>query len=74
MRENIETTRDLLNANAQAYPEIPFLVYYDEIVTYKDLDDRTDALANYLVEHGIGRGDAISFMMVNSPEFFYTHI
>lgn len=72
MRENIETTRDLLNENAGAYPEIPFLIYYDEIVSYKDLDERTDGFANYLVEQGVGRGDAVSFMMVNSPEFFYT--
>jgi long-subunit acyl-CoA synthetase (AMP-forming) len=74
MRDNIETTRDLLEANAESYGEIPFLLYYDETVSYKDLDDRTDALANYLVERGVGRGDAVSFMMVNSPEFFYTHL
>ena len=74
MRENIETTRDMLSANAESYGEIPFLIYYEEIVTYKDLDERTDGLANYLVEHGVGRGDAVSFMMVNSPEFFYTHL
>jgi len=74
MTERIETTRDLLNANAQAYPDIPFLNYYDEIVTYRDLDDNTDAFANYLSEQGVGRGDGVSFMMVNSPEFFYTHL
>ncbi len=74
MRENIETTRDLLNANAESYGEIPFLIYYDEIVTYKDLDERTNALANYLVEHGVRKGNAVSFMMANSPEFFYTHL
>ncbi len=74
MRKDVETTRDLLNANAESYPDIPFLIYYDEIVTYKDLDERTDAFANYLTQHGIGRGDAVSFMMVNSPEFFYTHL
>ena len=39
MKEKFETTGDLLNANAQAYPEIPFLIYYDEIVTYKDQID-----------------------------------
>jgi long-chain acyl-CoA synthetase len=74
MREDIETTRDLLEANAESYAEIPFLIYYEEIVTYKDLDQRTDAFANYLVEHGVGRGDAVAFMMLNSPEFFYTHL
>ncbi len=74
MRENAETTRDLLNANARSCADIPFLIYYDETVTYKDLDERTDAFANYLVEHEIRRGDGVAFMMVNSPEFFYTHL
>jgi long-chain acyl-CoA synthetase len=72
MREHVKTTRDLLKANAEEYPDIPFLIYYDEVVTYRDLDERTTAFANALVANGVKRGDAVSFMMVNSPEFFYT--
>ncbi len=74
MSGKVQTTRDLLKANARAHPDVPFLIYYNEIVTYKDLEERTNALANFLVEQGLKAGDVVSFMMVNSPEFFYTHL
>ncbi|MBW1787043.1 MAG: long-chain-fatty-acid--CoA ligase [Deltaproteobacteria bacterium] len=68
----ILTTGDLVNSNAERYSDTPFLNFYDEIVTYKDLDDRTDGFANYLLEKGVKKGDVVSFMMGNSPYFFYT--
>ena len=71
MKRDLKTTRDLVQANAESYPDTPFLNYYDEIVTYKDLDERTDSFSNYLLEKGLRAGDAISLMMVNSPQFFY---
>jgi long-chain acyl-CoA synthetase len=72
MKWDLKTTRDLVQANAESFPDTPFLNYYDEIVTYKDLDERTNSFANYLFEQGLREGDAISLMMVNSPQFFYT--
>jgi acyl-CoA synthetase (AMP-forming)/AMP-acid ligase II len=72
MKRDLKTTRDLVKTNAESFPDMPFLNFYDEIVTYGDLDDRTNSFANYLLEQGLRTGDAISLMMVNSPEFFYT--
>lgn len=72
MKRDIKTTRDLVQENAKSYGDIPLLNFYDQIVTYGELDERTDAFANYLLNQGIRRGEAISFMLVNSPEFFYT--
>ncbi len=68
----IRTTKDLVNSHAANYPDLPFLAFYDEVVTHRELDERTDAFANYLAKNGVQRGDAVSFMMANSPEFFYT--
>ena len=72
MKRDLKTTRDLVRANAKSFPDIPFLNYYDEIVTYKELDEKTDSFSNYLLERGLRAGDAVSLMMVNSPPFFYT--
>lgn len=66
------TTKDLVNANGTRYGETAFLNYYDEIITYRDLDERTDAVACYLLEKGLRKGDAVAMMMGNSPQFFYT--
>lgn len=72
MGENVCTTKELVNLNAERYPDTPFLSFYDEIVTYRDLDERTDAFANYLLERGVKKGDIISYMMGNTPHYFYT--
>jgi long-chain acyl-CoA synthetase len=72
MEADLQTTKDLVNANAARYPDTPFLNFYDEIITYRDLDERTDAFAGYLLARGVNKGDAVSFMMMNSPYFFYT--
>jgi len=63
---------DLANATAESYSDTPFLNFYDEIITYKDVDETTDAFANYLVAVGLQKGDIVSFMMGNTPHFFYT--
>jgi len=70
MGGNLETTCDLVRHNAAHYPDTPFLNFYDEIITYKGLDERTDAFASYLLEKGVGRGDVVSYMLGNSPAVF----
>jgi long-chain acyl-CoA synthetase len=70
--ENIFTTKELVDLNAERYPDTPFLHFYDEIVTYRDLAEKTDAFANYLLERGVKRGDIVSYMMGNTPYYFYT--
>ena len=70
MEKNIKTTKQLIQYNAKHHANTVFINYYDEIVTYNDLDIRTDSFASYLDETGIKKGDVISFMMGNSPAFF----
>ena len=70
MDRKISTTAELVARNAREYPDAPFLNFYDEVVTYRDLDQRTDAFAAYLQKSGIQKGDIVSLMMGNSPCFF----
>lgn len=70
MSGKVETTCDLVRRNATEYPDTPFLNFYDEIITYQGLDERTNAFANYLLEKGVGRGDVVSYMLGNSPAVF----
>ena len=63
--------RDLVKKNAGEIPDVAYLNFYDEIVTYKDLDERSDAFANYLIEKGVKKGDVVSYMLGNSPYYFY---
>ena len=70
MINNIQTTKDLIKANGKEYGKLPFLNFYDDIITFNDLDERTDAFAAYLDENGIRPGDVVSLMMGNTPSFF----
>ena len=70
MSGKLETTCELVRRNAAEYPDTPFLNFYDEINSYRDLDQRTNAFANYLLEKGVRRGDVVSYMLGNSPAVF----
>ena len=70
MSRKVETTCELVRRNAAEYPDTPFLNFYDEIITYQELDERTNAFANYLLEKGVKRGDVVSYMLGNSPAVF----
>ncbi|MCP4683538.1 MAG: long-chain-fatty-acid--CoA ligase [Desulfobacterales bacterium] len=74
MDRKINTTVELVQRNVQEYPDTHFVNFYDEITTYTDLDRNSDAFAVYLQENGIIKGDIVSFMMGNSPYFFYTFL
>ncbi len=70
MEPLIKTTVGITQRNAEIYPDIPFLIFYEEIITYREFDERTNAIANFLMEKGIGKGDIVSFMVGNNPGFF----
>lgn len=74
MRRELYTTYDLVRANAEQYPDLTFISYYDQVTTYKNLDSLTDAFADYLLSKGVSKGDIVSFQMGNSPEFFFVHL
>jgi len=43
----------------------------DETITYQDLFQNSNRLANVLKKNGVGRGDTFILMMRNHPEFLY---
>ncbi|MBW2410519.1 MAG: AMP-binding protein, partial [Deltaproteobacteria bacterium] len=54
--------------NAARQPDKPALIMNDEQVSFKQLDDQTNALANALLQLGIIPGDRICMLFYNSPE------
>jgi len=72
MEKGLHTTVDIIKRNAEICPDTQFVNFYDEVVTYRDLDERTDGFAAWLQDNGVEKGDIVSFMMGNSPYFYYT--
>ncbi len=50
-----------------------FLYFRDQKITYQELDEYVNRVANGLRELGIGPGDKVGIMLPNCPEFLYSH-
>jgi fatty-acyl-CoA synthase len=59
-----------LQTTALRYPDKPAIIYYDSILTYRQLHDEVLALAGYLQHScGVQRGDRVMLDMQNSPQW-----
>ena len=67
----METLRDMLKANAEKLGDHPCIKFYDQTITYRQLDERSNQVANFLMENGVKKGDIVSIMVGNSPEYLY---
>ncbi|HUT55966.1 MAG TPA: AMP-binding protein [bacterium] len=64
---------ELLEQKAAALKDKVFLRYEDERVTYQEMDERSNRVANALMRLGAGPGVGVANMLPNSPETLYTH-
>ena len=62
------TVRALWLASA-AFAEREYLIYEDERITYGEAHARVNAIAGWLVEQGVSRGDRVAIAMRNYPEW-----
>ncbi len=53
-------------------PEAVLAYYYEDVLSYAQVNDRANAVANYLKAQGVKKGDIISVMILNAPEIYYT--
>lgn len=58
-----------LAATAARHPERPALIYHGTRISYADLLARVEALAGWLQQAGVARGDRVLLVMQNSPQF-----
>ncbi len=72
VRLNLEypdvTLQHYLDASAEQYPDSVAIIFHGLKMTYRELADQVNRLANALAELGIGKGDRVSLMMPNCPQ------
>jgi fatty-acyl-CoA synthase len=61
----------VIRYHAANTPHRTALVYGERTWSYHELNQHTDRVANALRRQGIGRGDAVVFMLHNVPEFLF---
>jgi long-chain acyl-CoA synthetase len=60
---------DAFRATAQQHAQDPALIYFDRAISYRELDEITDALAAALQERGFKAGDRLAVFLQNVPQF-----
>lgn len=62
----------LLEHQADARPKKACMHFLDETVTYEEMHRRSTAVANRLLDLGVGPGDRVAVLMYNSADMLYT--
>lgn len=58
-----------LTLNATNYPNKAALVYEGRRITYSEMNQRTNRLANAMAGMGVGKGDKVAILLHNCPEY-----
>lgn len=59
----------LLERAASRWPDRDACIYYEQRLTYSELDIQARALACWLIDKGIEPGDRVGILLPNTPEF-----
>lgn len=63
------TLRDLLERNAKFFPEKPFLIFNDIIISYASCNTMANKLAQGLLGLGVKKNDRVALMAPNIPQY-----
>jgi fatty-acyl-CoA synthase/long-chain acyl-CoA synthetase len=66
------TFGSFVEASANKFPNRTALIYEDRVVTYHELNERANRLANALLKRGVRKGDKVSLYLENCVEYFET--
>jgi long-chain acyl-CoA synthetase len=60
---------DMVRATVERTPDSPALVYFDAVVTFRELDELSDAFAAGLAARGFQAGERVALYLQNDPQF-----
>lgn len=60
---------DHLRSTVKLHGQSPALYYFDKIITYRELDEMSDAFACALIDLGVKKGDRVALYLQNIPQF-----
>lgn len=63
------TIGKLLEDKAKEHPDKEAIIFEGERMTYKELDEKAERLAHFLMKRGVERGDKVAIWLPNLPEW-----
>ncbi|OZC52369.1 acyl-CoA synthetase [Rhodococcus sp. WWJCD1] len=55
-------------------PDRPALAYFDAVLTVREVDEASDALAAAMIERGVSQGDRVGIYLQNIPQYALTFL
>ncbi|KFV93106.1 Long-chain fatty acid transport protein 6, partial [Fulmarus glacialis] len=72
LQGRIVTVLDQFVKLAEKQPHKPFLIYEGKVHTYRDVDRRSNRVAQVFLRHGVlKKGDTVALLMGNEPDFIH---
>ncbi|XP_040436643.1 long-chain fatty acid transport protein 6 isoform X3 [Falco naumanni] len=72
LQGKIVTVLDKFVKLAEKQPHKPFLIYEGKVHTYRDVDRRSNRVAQVFLHHGaLKKGDTVALLMGNEPDFIH---
>lgn len=70
----VPTIVDEWRARVQRSPDNPAIAYFDAVLTAREVDDASDALAAAFEDMGVSRGDRVGIYLQNIPHYAITFL
>ena len=67
------TLADVWEAIAASQPERPALIQADRVITWREFDQRADALAAHFIAKGMSRQAKMAAYLYNGPEYLESY-
>jgi long-chain acyl-CoA synthetase len=66
----MQTLTEMINRNAQRYPDKIAFIFEDRTRTYGEVNRRINRLVKALADLGVGKGDRVGILAHNCPQYF----
>ncbi len=66
-----DSVAEMFLTRVKENPDKPYVLFYDEVITYGKVNRRANKVAHFLKEKGVKKGDVVSILIMNSPEVYY---
>ncbi len=66
------TVGKILKDSAREFGDKPFVYFLDEQISFREMDCRSNGVANWLLAQGVRKGDKVIILMGNCCEWLYT--
>lgn len=70
---NLQPLHELLRRNALQTPDKAAYIWYGRVLTWRELDQASDAFAAHLQSIGVTKGDPVALFMNNCPQYVMAH-